>query len=134
VTLNELRKDIEGIVPPTLTTLDAKGMPNTIHISHAMLMEDDLVGVSRQFFKKTAANLDRDPRACLFVTNQDTYAPFLLHLVRVRVETTGPSFEAMSARVDAIAAATGMSAVFRVKALDVFRVTRIEAVDGLHEP
>jgi predicted pyridoxine 5'-phosphate oxidase superfamily flavin-nucleotide-binding protein len=131
--LFDLREHIEGMVPPTLTTADEHGVPNVIHISHAMVIDKELIGLSRQFLRKTLANLERDPRASLFITDQKTYDPYLLHIVRVRVETSGPYFEAMSARVDAMAAASGMSTVFKVQALDVFRVSRIERVPGLVE-
>jgi adenylate cyclase len=131
--LFDLRKHIEGMVPPTVTTADEHGVPNIIHVSHAVVIDKELIGLSRQFFRKTLANLERDPRASIFITDQETYDPYLLHGVRVRVETSGPYFEAMSARVDAIAAASGMSAVFKVQALDVFRVSRIEHVAGLVE-
>jgi adenylate cyclase len=132
--LSELRAHIEGLIPPTLATLDARGVPNLIHISHATVLDDDVIGISRQFFKKTAANLDRDPRACMLVTSQETYESYTLQLLRLRVETSGPAFDAMSARVDSIAAVQGMSEIFKVVALDVFRVLSIDLIPGMTLP
>jgi adenylate cyclase len=132
--LSKLRVHIEDLVPPTLATLDARGVPNIIHISHATVLDDDVIGISRQFFKKTAANLDRDPRACMLVTSQETYESYTLQLLRLRVETSGPAFEAMSARVDSIAAVQGTSEIFKVVALDVFRVLRIDLIPGMTLP
>jgi adenylate cyclase len=131
VNLLELREHIGGMAPPTVVTLDERGVPNVIHISHAMVIDKELLALSRQFFKKTLANLERDPRATLCVTNQRTFETHCLYRSRVRVETSGPAFEAMSARVDAIAAASGMTDIFAVKAIDVFRVLRIEQMTGL---
>jgi adenylate cyclase len=134
VNLSELRVHIEGHVPPTLTTIDARGVPNTIHVSHAAVLDDELLGVSRQFYKKTVENLERDPRACMLITSHLDYRSYVLQLVRVRVETSGPVFEAMSAAVDALAAGTAMEQVFKVKAVDVFRVTSMRESPGMTVP
>jgi adenylate cyclase len=129
--LSELRTSIEGFLPPTFATVDARGMPNAIHISQAMVLTDDQVGLSRQFQRKTLVNLERDPRGCLYVTDQDTFDQWRLYLRRIRVDTSGPHFDAMRARIDAIAGMTGMSQVFRLKAVDVFELERILPVQGV---
>jgi hypothetical protein len=130
-TLNDLRTCIEGFIPPTLATIDARGVPNVIHVSQAMVLSDDQVGLSRQFQRKTLVNLERDPRACLYLVDQDTYEQWRLYLRRIRVDTSGPHFAALSARIDAIAAMSGMSQVFRLKAVDVFECERIVPARGV---
>jgi len=49
-------------------------------------------------------------------------------VTHVRSETSGELFEQMRAEIDAIASLMGMQDVFRLRAVDVFRVSRGELV------
>lgn len=105
-------------------------MPNIIHVSSLTWVDDDHVAMSRQFFKKTAANLKKNPRCCVFLTDAVSYRAFRLELRFLRSETRGPTFEAMKARIEAIAAMTGMREVFTLTSADIFRVEGFAPVDG----
>ena len=63
VTLRELARSLEGLIPPVLATCSASGEPNLTYLSSVLVLDDDHVVVSNQFFGKTVTNLDENPRA-----------------------------------------------------------------------
>jgi hypothetical protein len=44
-------------------------------------------------------------------------------------ETEGPVFEAMDIQIEAIASATGMSGVFKLRAADVYEILSVQRID-----
>lgn len=130
--LRDLERCFEGVIPATLCTVDASGLPNIIHLSRVTLVDDGHIALSRQFFGKTAKNLEQNPRASLFVTDQSDYRHYRFDLTFVRSEASGPLFDKLKAYVDAAASLTGMQEVFRLSSADVFAVRAIEHVEGGH--
>ena len=133
--LADISRCFQGIVPTVIATADRAGTPNVTYVSQLYLVDEEHVALSCQFFNKTRRNLDENPRATAEVYDPITMDAWRLRLRFLRSEKTGPLFETMSLRIDAIASHTGMAGVFRLLAADVFEVESVEHVDGfLSEP
>lgn len=128
--LTDLFRCFQGVVPSMVATSDARGVPNITYVSQIHLIDDKHVALSCQFFNKTRRNLDENPRATAELYDPVTMQPFRLRLRFLRSEKSGPLFDTMAMRIDAIASHTGMSGIFRLIAADVFEVLKIDKVDG----
>lgn len=118
----------EGVIPTALATCASDGTPNATWISQVFLVDDRTVALSCQFFRKTRQNLASQKVAQLLVVDPLTLAQWRLQVIHVGTETSGPTFEKMKARVDAIASSTGMTDVFRLASADLFEVLAVEPV------
>jgi adenylate cyclase len=128
--LSEIARCFHGIIPSIIASCDRHGMPNVTYLSQVHLIDDRHVALSRQFFNKTSRNIEQNPQACIEVYDPVTFDAYRLRLRFLRTETSGPLFESMALRIQAIASHTGMSGVFRLIGADVFEVLRVERVDG----
>lgn len=130
IALESIQAAFRGVVPSAFATCAADGTPNVSYMSIVHYVDSDRVALSRQFFNKTRANLDENPRGQVRVVDPDTWREYLLDLEYVHTETHGPIFDAMSANVEAAAESSGMSGVFRLRGVDVHRVLRCAHVAG----
>jgi hypothetical protein len=130
VRLCDLSRCFQGIIPSIIATSDANGIPNVTYLSQVYKVDDRHVAVSRQFFNKTSRNLDANPRACVETCDPLTFQAYRFRLKFLRSETSGPLFDQMKLRIDAIASHTGMQGVFRLIAADLFEVESVERVQG----
>ncbi len=128
--LSEISRCFQGVIPSMVATSDTSGMPNVTYASQVYLIDDRHVALSCQFFNKTRRNLDQNPNACAELYDPVTFQSYRLRLRFLRSEKSGPLFDTMAMRIQAIASHTGMEGVFRLIAADVFEVTRVEKVDG----
>jgi len=129
-TLKALSRCFQGVVPSVVCTADADGVPNVIFVSQVYRVDDRRVALSRQFFSKTTRNLEATRRAAVEVLDPLTMEAYRLRLRFVGSETSGPLFDTMALRIQAIASHTGMSGVFRLIAADIFEVERLEGVES----
>ena len=135
VRLSDISRCFQGIVPSIIATSDSRGVPNITYLSQVYVVDDEHVALSCQFFNKTRRNLDENPAACVEVLDPLTLQAYQLRLKFLRSEKSGPLFDRIALRIDAIASHTGMSGVFRLIAADVFAVESVERVEGfLTEP
>jgi adenylate cyclase len=109
-----------------IATASADGTPNVTHLSRVHFVDETHVALSNQFFSKTTRNLAENPRASVLVIDPTVFNCYRLTLQYERTERRGPLFEALSRDIDAIAALTGMTDVFKLKSADVYRVIEIE--------
>jgi adenylate cyclase len=129
ITLRDLAPSLEGLIPPVIATCSAAGEPNLTYLSSVQVLDDDHVVLSNQFFGKTVANLDENPRASVLVQDAETGRLYRIQMRFARRETGGPVFDELSARIDAIAAMMGMEAVFKLRSADIYSVDRCEALE-----
>jgi adenylate cyclase len=128
--LSDLPQCFQGVTPSLIATVDGRGVPNITYVSQVYYLDERHVALSCQFFNKTRRNLDENPRACVEMLDPLTLQAYRIRLKFLRSEKQGPLFDTMSARIEAIASATGMKGVFRLIAADVFEVQSLERVEG----
>jgi hypothetical protein len=123
--LEALRACLQGVIPSWVATCSADGVPNVTLLSVVHYVDRERVALTRQFFNKTSANLDENPQAQVMVIDPVTVDQYLLDLRFLHTETDGPTFDAVSANLDAIASQTGMAGVFRLRGVDIHRVLAV---------
>jgi hypothetical protein len=130
LSLAQIARCLESVIPSVLATCSADGVPNVMALSDVYLVDERHVAVSRQFFRKTQANLAANPRASLVVIDPETQESYRLSLRLDREERSGPLFDLMAARLKAVASMTGMTGVFRLEGSVVFEVLGVEQITG----
>ena len=122
----EIRPVLDNGIPALMVTCSADGTPNATIISQAHYVDETRVALSFQFFSKTIRNVRENPRAYVGVTDYLGQTDWALDLEFERSETEGPIFDAMDMQIVAIASATGMSGIFKLRAADIYRVLSVE--------
>ncbi len=118
------------MIPAALSTCSRDGTPNITFISQVYYVDPARVAISHQFFNKTHRNVRENPLACAMLLDPRTLQAYRLQLRFEHAESTGPLFESMSLQLQAVASHAGMTEIFRLRAADVYRVLRIERMDG----
>lgn len=129
--LRQVRRLLEGVIPPAISTVAADGTPHVSYLSHAEFVDDAHVALTYQFFNRTRNNLLATGRAALMIEDPITGVGVVLYLRHVRTETEGPIFERLRAKLAGIAAHTGMEKVFHLRGADVCRVESLRLVDPM---
>jgi len=126
VTLESLAPCWQGLIPATLYTCSLDGIPNAAYLSHVDYVDSTHVALSFQFFNKSRRNIAENPHGLVRVIDPDTSQSWALRLRLVRSETSGPVFERMALRIEAIASYTGLKGIFKLIAADIYEVRSIE--------
>ena len=122
----EIRTVLDNGVPALMATCSADGTPNVTVISQVYYVDDSHVALSFQFFNKTIKNVRENPRAWVGLVDFMGQSDWALDLEFEHSETEGPIFDAMDMQIEAIASATGMSGIFKLRAADIYRVLAVE--------
>jgi uncharacterized protein len=122
----EIRPVLENGMPAVMVTCSADGIPNVTVISQVYYVDDHHAALSFQFFNKTIRNVRENPRAYVCVFDIGSPVEWILQLAFERSETSGAIFDAMDMQIEAIASATGMSGIFKLRAADIYRVLSVE--------
>jgi hypothetical protein len=123
---DEIKPVMENGVPADVVSCSAGGIPNTTIISQVYYVDRDHVALSFQFFNKTVKNVRENPNACVLLNDPHGY--WILQVRYERSETEGPVFDRMDMQIEAIASATGMKGIFKLKAADIYRVHSVRKV------
>ena len=124
----ELRPVMDNGTTALMVTCSASGEPNATVISRVFYVDETHVALSFQFFNKTIRNVRENPRAWVGLTDLMGQSDWALDLEFEHSETEGPIFDAMDMQIEAIASATGMSGIFKLRAADIYRVVSVERV------
>jgi hypothetical protein len=122
----EIRVALNNGMPALMVTCSADGTPNATIISQVYYVDETHVALSFQFFNKTIKNVRENPRAWAGVSDFQGQVDWGLDLRFERSEMEGPIFDAMDMQIEAIASATGMSGIFKLRAADIYQVLSVE--------
>jgi adenylate cyclase len=128
IPLGDIARCFEGEIPSVIVTSSEAGEPNLAHLSQVLLVDDDHVAASNQFFTKTSVNLAVNPLATLLCVDPGDLRSYKLLVRHERTDAEGPVFERARRSIELIATATGMEGVFALRSIDVFRVLDVAAV------
>lgn len=126
----ELLPLLQGAIPAWIVTASGDNVPNCTSVSQVYPVDDEHVAISNQFFSKTFRNIAENPQACIQLMNPTNLEPWLLEVVHVRTEAEGPLFDEMEMQLAAIASASGMAEVFKLKSAYVFKVLSVRLVEA----
>jgi len=118
----EIRPTMDNGVPALLVTCSAAGSPNATIISQVYWVDEEHVALSFQFFSKTVRNIRENPFAAVSLADFEGRVDWVLEIEYEHSETEGPIFDTMDMQIEAIASATGMAGIFKLRAADVYRV------------
>ncbi|MGE0451193.1 MAG: GAF domain-containing protein [Vicinamibacterales bacterium] len=128
IRLESLASCFQGLIPATLFTSSRDGVPNAAFLSHVDYVDAEHVALSFQFFNKSKANILENPHALVRLIDPDTSQGWQLRLRYVRSETSGPVFERMALRIEAIASYSGLKGIFRLLAADIYEVLSVAPI------
>ena len=132
VTLETLASCFQGLIPATLYTCSLDGVPNAAYLSHVDYVDAGTSRCRSSSSTRAAATSPRTRRRWCGVIDPDTSQSWALRLRLVRSETSGPLFERMALRIEAIASYCGLKGIFKLLAADIYEVLSIEkALDEL---
>jgi hypothetical protein len=127
---DEIRPVLDNGIPVLLATCSKDGVPNASIVSQVKWVDGDTVALSFQFFNKTIRNVRENPHAVILLNDLEKSRQWRLEVRYERSETEGPVFDAMDLEIEAIASATGMAGIFKLRSADLYRVLRVDVVGG----
>lgn len=131
VDLTDLQACFEGVIPSIIATAAADGTPNISYLSHVVMVDDRHVGLSNQFFSKTASNIRDNPQAALLLVDPRDGAQYRLDMTFVHSLASGDVFDQVESQLQATAVQAGMTGVFHLRGVDVYQVGSIVPVPGV---
>ena len=125
---DEIRPVMENGVPVVVATCSKDGIPNVSIVSEVYYVDPATIALSFQFFSKTIKNVRENPHASIILNDILGGRRWLLRVEYDHSETDGPIFDAMDLQIEAIASASGMSGIFKLRSADLYRVLGVETI------
>ena len=125
---DEIRPIMENGVPVVVATCSKDGTPNVSIVSEVYYVDPSTIALSFQFFSKTIKNVRENPHASIILNDILGGRRWLLRVEYDHSETDGPIFDAMDLQIEAIASASGMSGIFKLRSADLYRVLGVETI------
>lgn len=125
---DEIRPVMENGVPVVIATCSSDGVPNVSIVSEVYYVDPGTVALSFQFFSKTIRNVRENPHATIILNDIAGGRRWILRARYDHSETEGPVFDAMDLQIEAIASASGMSGIFKLRSADLYRVVGVEII------
>ena len=85
--------------------------------------------IAFQFFNKTIRNVPENPHACVSLNDIIGNTQWMLDVQYDHSEAEGPIFDEMDMLIEAIASASGMAGIFKLRAADVYRVKSFKSLN-----
>ena len=126
---NEIRAVMDNGIPAVVVTCSVDGIPNATIISHVHYVDESHIALSFQFFNKTIRNVRENPHACVSLNDIRSNTQWMLDVQYDHSEAEGPIFDEMDMRIEAIASASGMSGIFKLRAADIYRVKSFKSLN-----
>jgi adenylate cyclase len=128
IRLRDLAACFEGVIPSIIATAAPDGMPNISYLSHVVLVDDERVALSNQFFSKTATNVRANPAAAVLLVDPRDGGQYRLDVMFEQTLDSGELFEEMAIQLRATSTQVGMGEVMRLRGVDIYRVRGVQAV------
>jgi hypothetical protein len=133
-TLAQLARCFQGVIPSLISTCSKDGVPNVTYVSQVHYIDSKHVALSCQFFNKTRQNVAENPYATIQMYDPVNFDAYHLKIRFKHSEYTGPLFDMMALRIQAIASHSGMTGVFRLLSADIYEIVSFEAVPDFKLP
>lgn len=122
---------MQSVVPSTMATVSADGIPNLTYISQVFYVNNNHVAISFQYMNKSWKNISENPNITMILTHPVRIKMWEMNLVFEEIKHDGPVFDNMDMQLTAIASMYGMADCFKLKAALICRVVNITVLyDG----
>ncbi len=91
----DVRETLEKQKPAPIATADADGTPNVVYVGFLKVLDDETIMIADNFFYKTAANLEANPKISILCYDTETKKSFQVK-GRTEVYKEGPKYEEMT--------------------------------------
>jgi hypothetical protein len=114
----DVKQTLEKQKPVPIATASKNGVPNVVFIGLLKILDDERLLIADNFFNKTAANLQENPKMSIVCYNSETKKSFQIK-GSVEVHRSGPIYEDMVKWVH------GVNPKLPAKAAVLFKVEEI---------
>ncbi len=127
--LSDFETCMQGIYPASFYTCSKEGIPNVGFLSQVHYLDEQHVAISGQFLNKTQKNLNENPYASVILMNPVDMCHIELDLKWKRSEDSGPIFDVVAERIEAIDSQVRGHGMFKLRTVEIFEVLKVDVQD-----